>query len=197
MSKKIIDKDGNTYIQKKPFYKRVWFWVLAIIVLIFFIRVFNGSNGSKPTTSNESANSTSSVASSSKEKKQTEFKLTDTVDLNGVKFKVNNVSFSDGDDISTPDQGKQYVKVNITITNTSDDSFDYNSLDFKLNDKGNQTDLDEITTDNDTSLNSGTLSKGGSVTGTMTGQAIKGDKLQLLYKGSILEKDEKFAIDLN
>ncbi|MCM0601231.1 DUF4352 domain-containing protein [Periweissella ghanensis] len=85
----------------------------------------------------------------------------------------------------------------MTITNTGSDSFDYNPYDFKLNDKGNQTDLDEITTDSDNPLSSGTLSKGGTVTGNMTGQAIKGDKLQLFYKGSIFDKDETFSIDLN
>ena len=38
MSKKITDQDGNVYIQKKPFYKRVWFIVLAAIVLILIIQ---------------------------------------------------------------------------------------------------------------------------------------------------------------
>ena len=33
MSKKITDQDGNVYIQKKPFYKRVWFIVLAAIII--------------------------------------------------------------------------------------------------------------------------------------------------------------------
>ena len=166
---------GNTYVQKKPFYKRVWFWIVVVILVL----IIGGSiGGSKPHTTG------SNTADSSKSKK-TEFKLTDTVDLDGVTFKVNNVSFSDGDEISKPDQGKKYVKVNVTITNNGDDKFSYNPFDFKLNDKGNQTDLDEFISDSNNQLKSGDLAKGGSVTGTMTGQATEGDKLQLMYNGSI------------
>ena len=34
MSKKIKDENGNVYVQKKPFYKKVWFWLLVVIVVI-------------------------------------------------------------------------------------------------------------------------------------------------------------------
>ncbi|WP_261806115.1 hypothetical protein [Lapidilactobacillus luobeiensis] len=34
MAKKIKDENGNTYKLKKPFYKRVWFWILVVIVII-------------------------------------------------------------------------------------------------------------------------------------------------------------------
>ena len=34
MSKKIVGDDGKTYVQKKPFYKRVWFWILVVILVI-------------------------------------------------------------------------------------------------------------------------------------------------------------------
>ena len=41
--KKITDQDGNIYIQKKPIYKRVWFIVLAAIVLILIIQQATGN----------------------------------------------------------------------------------------------------------------------------------------------------------
>lgn len=31
MAKKIVDENGKTYVYKKPFYKRVWFWLLVVI----------------------------------------------------------------------------------------------------------------------------------------------------------------------
>lgn len=30
MSKKIKDENGNVYVQKKPFYKKVWFWLVVL-----------------------------------------------------------------------------------------------------------------------------------------------------------------------
>ncbi|WWL93300.1 hypothetical protein V6R94_06145 [Pediococcus acidilactici] len=62
MSKKITDENGNTYVQKKPFYKRGWFWVLAIIV-IFGI----GSMGKE---SDGTSSSSNDVATSSSVKKK-------------------------------------------------------------------------------------------------------------------------------
>ena len=34
--KKVIGEDGKTYVmkEKKPIYKRVWFWILAVIVVV-------------------------------------------------------------------------------------------------------------------------------------------------------------------
>lgn len=50
MAKKIKDDNGNIYVPKKPFYKRVWFWLL-IIILIFIAFIVtsiknNSNNGS-------------------------------------------------------------------------------------------------------------------------------------------------------
>lgn len=58
MSKKITDKDGNTYVQKKPFYKRFWFWILAIIV-IFILGTALGGNSDN--SNNGSTSSTKKV----------------------------------------------------------------------------------------------------------------------------------------
>ncbi|MCP0885883.1 DUF3862 domain-containing protein [Ligilactobacillus sp. WILCCON 0076] len=62
MSKKIKDENGNVYVKKKPFYKRVWFWILAIIV----IAIVGGSMSGK-----SKSDSSSSNASSSSSKKET------------------------------------------------------------------------------------------------------------------------------
>ncbi|MCT3075307.1 hypothetical protein EFN49_06335 [Leuconostoc citreum] len=68
MAKKITDENGNTYVQKKPFYKRVWFWIIAVVV----IAIIGGSMGGNKnnTTSNADKNTKNSqtVQSSSSEK---------------------------------------------------------------------------------------------------------------------------------
>lgn len=58
MTKKIKKENGNVYVAKKPFYKRVWFWVLAILAIIVIGGVIGG--GSDPDTTSTSENSSSS-----------------------------------------------------------------------------------------------------------------------------------------
>lgn len=57
MSKRIVGEDGKTYVQKKPFYKRVWFWILAIIIVILVGSSIGGQNktsGAKKTSTAQS-----------------------------------------------------------------------------------------------------------------------------------------------
>lgn len=131
------------------------------------------------------------------------FKVGDTVDIDGVQLKVNKVDFNPGSDISKPNAGNQYVIVNVTITNKSKDSVDYNPFDFKLDDAGNQTDLSEMLMDSNgnqvvtDTLQSGTLAPGGSVTGSMVGQAKIGGQYKLIYTGNMFLKESKVTIQLN
>lgn len=189
MAKKVKNQNGNTYVQKKPFYKRVWFWVLAIILLFGGISAMSGGS------SDSSSSSSSSKASSDPFSKV--FKVGQTASYKGYQVKVNKVSYNSGDDIDQPDSGKQYIVVNVTITNKTDDSQDYNPLDFKLNANGNSTDLDEVGDTNvDNRLESGKLDKGASVTGNLVGQVDPNtSKLQLQYKPSFWN-DQTVKFDL-
>ncbi|KRM13297.1 DUF4352 domain-containing protein [Paucilactobacillus suebicus] len=192
MSKRIKGEDGNTYVQKKPFYKRVWFWILIVLVLIFAISGINGGD----TTSSSSSKSSSSSSSKKTNPLSKVYNVGQTASYKGYEVKVNSVNFSQGDDIDTPDSGKQYVIANVTITNKTDDSQDYNQYDFQLNADGNNTDFDEITSSTDNLLSSGSLDKNASVTGNLVGQASKNStKLQLQYKTSFWnDKTVKFNL---
>lgn len=195
MAKKIVDENGNVYVQKKPFYKRVWFWILAVIV----IAVIFGSAGGDKAKKVSSENTEKTSAKISNET----FKVGDTVKADGVTLKLNKVDFNDGSSLSTPDSGKAYVIVNVTITNVDKNKVSYNPLDFKLDDNGNQTDLTELVMDDNGNkitnddLKYGDLSKGASVTGSMIGQATKNNKLKLIYTGSLFSNNEKITFDLN
>lgn len=195
MSKKITGDDGKTYVQKKPFYKRVWFIILAIIVVIV---IFSQMGSGNSDDSAKKVDSSSSKTDSSSSKAQSTFKVGETAEYKGVQFKVNKVDFTDGDpDVDSPDSGKQYVVMNITMTNNGDEKYEYNPYDFKLDDNGNQTDVTEITSSVNDTLNSGTLAKGGSVTGNLVGQANTSNKLKLIYSGSIFSQKETITFDLN
>ena len=195
MAKKIVDENGKTYVQKKPFYKRVWFWILAVIVIV---AIFGSAGGDKA----KKVSSENTEKSSAKISNET-FKVGDTVKADGVTLKLNKVDFNDGSSLSTPDSGKEYVIVNVTITNVDKNKVSYNPLDFKLDDNGNQTDLTELVMDDNGNkitnddLKYGDLSKGASVTGSMIGQATKNNKLKLIYTGSLFSNNEKITFDLN
>ena len=65
MAKKIVDENGNVYVQKKPFYKRVWFILLAAIVVI--VALSNMGNGSDSAKTNSTDNQTKTSTQSSQE----------------------------------------------------------------------------------------------------------------------------------
>lgn len=48
MAKKIQGEDGKTYVEKKPFYKRVWFWI--VVVLLIFVGIGAANGGGKNTS---------------------------------------------------------------------------------------------------------------------------------------------------
>lgn len=195
MSKKITDENGNTYVQKKPFYKRIWFIILAIIVVIIILSQMRG--GSSDDSAKKVENGSSKTASSSSNTKST-FKVGETAEYKGVQFKVNKVDFTNGDpDVDNLDSGKQFVVMNVTITNNGEDKYEYNPYDFKLDDNGNQTDADEITSSINDTLDSGTLAKGATVTGNLVGQANTSNKLKLIYEGNVFSQKEHVTFELN
>lgn len=58
MSKEIKSKDGKTYVEKKPWYKKWWVWVL-LVVLVFCICGAIGSCGSDDDSSSSDSSSSS------------------------------------------------------------------------------------------------------------------------------------------
>lgn len=58
MAKKNKKENKNVYVAKKPFYKRVWFWFIAVLAIIVIGGAVGG--GSDPDTSSTSENNSSS-----------------------------------------------------------------------------------------------------------------------------------------
>ncbi|EME3504026.1 DUF4352 domain-containing protein, partial [Enterococcus faecium] len=88
------------------------FGVFVGFVILFIILgfVFFGSDsGTSKNTDKASANNNLSK----------EYHVGDTVSYKGYEIKVNNVNFSNGSEYETPDTGKQYVIINVTITNNT------------------------------------------------------------------------------
>ncbi|AYC66735.1 DUF4352 domain-containing protein [Lactobacillus delbrueckii subsp. bulgaricus] len=187
MAKQIKDENGNVYVQKKKFYKRWWFWLLVVLVVVFLgSGAFGGSSDSDSSSDSAAKSQTSSKKKAEANPLSKVYSVGQKASYKGYEIKVNSVKFSQGSEYNRPDSGKQFVIINLTITNHTDESQDYNPFDFKLNADGNNTDLDAIDTDVDNTLDAGSLDKGASVSGNLVGEAKTSAKtLQLQYKTSI------------
>ena len=154
----------------------------------------------KPKVKEEAtSNKTETKKEDKKENKQEEqvFKVGDTVDVKGYEIKVNSVEYSEGGEFMKPDEGKQYVIVNLTITNNAGERKSYNPLDYSLVADGNSESAGFTYLDGVETLSSGDLDEGATVTGNLVGQASPDAKLKLRYEGNIFLQNENVDIELN
>ena len=169
--------ETNQDKKKNPILKFWWVWSIIILVAIGIL---------VPNLIIQKAMSTNSVTQTGKNKI---VKVGDSVTQNGVHYQINSVKYNTGTKYSKPDDGNQYVIVNITIENKGKDTVSYNRYNFKLDDAGNQTSFSDYLTGDDGKkvvndiLSSGDLAEGGKVTGSMIGQAKIGEKYKLVYSG--------------
>ena len=72
MSKQIIDENGKVYVEKKPFYKRWWFIIFAIWLVLSVIGLITNPTKEKSTSkNNQSASSQQAVVSKPAESSST------------------------------------------------------------------------------------------------------------------------------
>ena len=60
MKKKITYENGKVYVEKKPFYKKGCFWILAVIAIIIIGAVAGGGDDSSSDKSLRSSNAETS-----------------------------------------------------------------------------------------------------------------------------------------
>lgn len=201
MAKKhITGEDGKKYVmmEKKPFYKKWWFILIAVILVIGFIGSLGGdSEKDKPKVKEEATSNKTETKKEETKKEDQTFKVGDIVDIKGYEIKVNNVEYSEGGEFMKPDEGKQYVIVNLTITNNSGERKSYNPLDYSLVADGNSESAGFTYLDGVETLSSGDLDEGATVTGNLVGQASPDAKLKLRYEGNIFLQNENVDIELN
>ena len=170
--------------EKKPIWKKFWFWVVVIIVIII------ASNGSKDNNSSTTSNS----GSNSEQASNTEYKIGDTIQLKNHSIVVNSVNknYSSGNQFDKPqDSANSFVVVDVTFINTGNDDLSVNDFGFKLEDEtGTQrsTTFDGLS---DGKLQSVTLSKGGKTSGKIVFEAKTGSSLlKLHYQGGVFGGNE-------
>ena len=140
--KRLFDEDGNEVKGKikKPFYKKWWFWLFAVIMVG---GALTNEEGTEPSNSNavaENAVEKESAVESSKtevveETKPEEkaFAMGDTVNVGKVAYVVNSVETATnvGGDYGQDSKGT-YLLVNITVTNNGDEALTVDNSFFKL-----------------------------------------------------------------
>ncbi|MCD7125149.1 DUF4352 domain-containing protein [Limosilactobacillus caviae] len=111
MAKKIQGEDGKTYVEKKTFYKRVWFWII-VVVLVLAIGGSMGSGSNGGTKENSSNSST---------KKTAYYKVGDTVKVGKVTYTLTSVETTDERNEFADDKPANVIKVTYHVKNNSDE----------------------------------------------------------------------------
>ncbi|MDD5098123.1 MAG: DUF4352 domain-containing protein [Candidatus Pacebacteria bacterium] len=92
---------------KKKFYKQWWFWLIAILVILTIIGS-SGNNPEKVGSSNPDNQTTGS----------TNFKVGDNVKMGNSIITINKVEYSQGGKYTKPNDGNEWLNLNLTIENT-------------------------------------------------------------------------------
>lgn len=175
-------------MDKKPLWKRWWFWLILIIVL--------GGIGNAIDSTPSKVNSTNNTQSSSKDDsnniEEQIFALGDEVKLKNNILVVNSIEKNAGSDFDKPKDGYEFVIVNVTIKNGGSSEISYNPYDFELqNSNGEITHITFTTVNSSTALHDGSLASGGQTSGSVAFEApIDDSGLILKYKSNIFDNNE-------
>lgn len=131
------------------------------------------------------------------EEQKSEYALNETAEIEGVKYTLTAVERNSGFSYNTPESGKEYVIVTVSIENGSEDKVDYNPYNFKmLNSQGQEID-NAFVVDLDNQLDSGELTPGGSITGRMCFEEPAGDTgLKLNFYDNIFNEEPRCSFVL-
>ena len=138
--KKLFDEHGNEVKGKlkKPFYKKVWFWVLAVIVVAGIGGMGGEEEGSEPEAKPVASNETKATEDKKEEPKaEVEAKtygVGDVVTVGDMEYTVNGLetSKSVGPSIMPTDAKGTFLIVDVTVKNNGNEAVMVDSSFFKL-----------------------------------------------------------------
>ncbi|BDR75285.1 DUF4352 domain-containing protein [Clostridium tetani] len=169
---------------KKPFYKKWWFWLLAVIVIGGV-----GSNIGKDNPKKVGETSAKVEDKKTESNKPKIFKVGDVVELKDFKVTVNKVYTVNGGEFTKPAEGNEFIAVDCTVENISQKEQGVSSmLMFKVVDKDGRACEYSIT--GQTAANAGQmdgqLAPGRKLTGVYVVEVKKGTKgLELEFNSSL------------
>jgi RNA polymerase subunit RPABC4/transcription elongation factor Spt4 len=122
---------------KKPFYKKAWFWILVVIILIAAISSSGSksssndtkkigevsSSGTDTNTDSSSTNNDENTSQESEEEVQTVYKVGDILhDGNMDIVYISSGDYDESNQYLQPSDGNKYIYLNFAFINTSDSS---------------------------------------------------------------------------
>ncbi len=116
-----------------------------------------------------------------------DFSKGETAQFGNLEIKVNSVqrNYVPDSDLYQPEEGKEYIVLNLSVKNTGDDSEYIYPYTFAVNDGGMAVDSAFVTVSPE--LNSGDLSQGATATGNVVYEVTEGaTDLKLQYETSVL-----------
>ena len=139
MAKKVMGQDGKMYKVSKPFYKKVWFWVL--IVLLFFGIGGALSGGENKDSATATSTSTNKETTAKKEKT---YKIGDDVAVGKMEYKVNSVEVAKqvGPSVLPTNAKDTFLVVDLSVKNAGDKAVTIDSSFFKLKADGKTFEAD-------------------------------------------------------
>lgn len=177
--------------EKKPIFKKVWFWIIIVIIVI---GVSSASQQNKATVVNTNNNN---ATSENKPTEKTTFKVGETIAFDGKEVTVKSIDRdwkSDNQFIKAND-GKEFVKVNVSIVNKSDSELSFNTFDWKIEDANGAIEGPSGTaftaSDN---LGSGDLAVNGKKEGSVIFEVAKDSKIKIHYQPSFWSNKKKLLL---
>lgn len=189
---------------KKPFYTKIWFWIL--IVIIIGVAASGGDSSSTTgqnamSTNTDSQSNDTDIQQSSSNEKTTDVKevylLGEVAELKEVSLQVTGIEYSQGSEYDKPKADYEFAIVNVSIKNTSESTQSYNVYNFSIQNGNGQIESQAFTTINsDSALGSGEIAPGGAVSGSIAFEVPKNDSaLKLLFSDNIFS-DKNIVFDL-
>ena len=125
--KKVIGEDGKTYVmkEKKPIYKRVWFWILAVMILVAFASSLGGgdesaSGGEKVNTSSETESKLETEKADTEEKKEVFYAIGDTIAVGDAEYTLESVELTDERNQFDETNPAHVVKITYVVKNNGE-----------------------------------------------------------------------------
>ncbi|MGG7077403.1 DUF4352 domain-containing protein [Clostridium sardiniense] len=176
--------------EKKAIFKKWWFWLIIVVVVGGAIGAGSNTteNGDTPVANQEQKEDTNKKEEANKTET---FKVGDTIEVKDFKIKVNKVSSDNGGKIIKPEDGNEFIKVDVTVENISSEEKTVSSiLMFKVVDKDGR-ECKQAITENQNGQLDGKVAPGRKITGEYAVQAPKGEKgLELQFDSSLLSSGQ-------
>ncbi len=159
---------------KKPIFKKWWFWAIIVIIAIGAAAGSGGSDEPKPAVgANADAVSNEGGDASGGEEEKTTFGVNEPAELNNIIVTFNGVTESNGSSFNTPTDGNVFLICEFTFENNSDKEINLSTLlsfDSYVDDYAANLDLMALTESDKPQLD-GTIAPGKKMNGVIGIQA--------------------------